>query len=601
MTRTLVHRGPDGEGYEYPAPNVGFGHRRLSIIDLEGGRQPLSNEDGTVWITFNGEIFNYRELREELEGKGHTFRTASDTEVIVHLFEEEGIDCAKRLNGQFAFAIWDGARLWCARDPVGIKPLYTYLDEGRFAFASEPRAFSRLPDFDSQLDLDGIRLFLRYRFIPPPHSALRHVGKLLPGEWLVVEPDGEIRRQRYWALDPARLETVHDLDDATERAREVLKEAVHSQLVADVPVGAFLSGGLDSSSVVGLMSEHLPEAFRTYSIGFPDSASDERDYAQLVADRFKTTHSVQEIGPEVAEELINAFLSHVDEPLGDPAVITNLYVARLARKDLKVVLSGDGGDELFAGYSRYYKALSVLSVAPWARPAHGRFKFVRKLKGSSRDPADWCHPDGGDVRVRYHRELERTSARERAKLYGPALRDLPPPDDPVERVFDRAATFPPLSQILAVDLHSILSEYYLAKVDRTSMMTSLEARVPMLDVNFIEFAFSLAPEVRLHLGESKGVLREAMRSLLPSEIVDRQQKRGFGPPLKHWFAAGLGRVARERLESSRLVEEGLIDRTELRRIVATTEGKKAKGGTLWQLLVLESFLCNLRGGFRGAE
>ncbi len=598
MTRTLVHRGPDGEGYEYPAPHVGFGHRRLSIIDLEGGRQPLSNEDGTVWITFNGEIFNYRELREELEAKGHTFKTASDTEVIVHLFEEEGIDCAKRLNGQFAFAIWDGTRLSCARDPVGIKPLYTYMDEGRFAFASEPRAFSRLPDFDPQLDLDGLRLFLRYRFIPPPHSALKGVGKLMPGEWLVVEPDGEIRRQRYWSLDPDRLETVHDLWEATERAREVLGEAVRSQLVADVPVGAFLSGGLDSSSVVGLMSGHLPEAFRTYSIGFPDSASDEREYAQLVADRFKTTHSVKEIGPEVAEELIDAFLNHVDEPLGDPAVITNLYVSRLARQDLKVVLSGDGGDELFAGYSRYYKALSVLSVAPWARPAHGRFKFMRKLKGSSRDPADWSHPDGGDVRARYHKELERTSARERAKLYGPALRDLPPPDDPVERVFDRAAGFPPLSQVLAVDLHTILSEYYLAKVDRTSMMTSLEARVPMLDVRFIEFAFSLAPEVRLHQGESKGVLREAMRSLLPSEVVDRQQKRGFGPPLKHWFAAGLGRVVKERLENPLIVEEGLIDRGALRRIVATTDGKKAKGGLLWQLLVLESWLRNLRRGFK---
>ncbi len=594
MTNTLRHRGPDGEGLETPAPWVALGHRRLSIIDLDGGRQPLANEDGSVWITYNGEIFNYRQLRRELEGRGHQFRTQSDTEVIVHLYEEMGAACVERLSGQFAFVIWDGERLFCARDPLGIKPLYFFRDRSRFAFASEPRAFSALAGFDPEIDLEGVHLYMQYRFIPAPKSALKGVEKLCAGEWLTLESSGRLQRQRYWNLERDAIESLTDVESASEELRARLKECVTRQMVADVDVGAFLSGGLDSSAIVAFMAEEARSRVHTFSIGFEEPKYDERRFADEVAREVGTQHNVEVFDTRAARGVIESVLDHVDEPFGDTAILPTFAVSKLAQRSVKVVLSGDGGDELFAGYGRYFRALHLLAIPPPCRPL---WWLWRRLQAAPRDVSKWRYADGPAVDDLYHRFLIRMHRRELAPLYGAALRpelNRNGRHGPVGDLISRLHGLPPLSRLLAIDLHSILSEYHLVKVDRASMQTSLEVRVPFLDLAFVRFAFQLSSPLKLYGDETKGLMRHALRSDLPPSVLSRR-KRGFGPPLSYWFAGGLQEFVRERLEDAHVVREGLLER---RAIDATLTPRRGKldGSKLWRILVLESWLRNLRGG-----
>ncbi len=595
MLATLIHRGPDGEGWEQPVPGVVLGHRRLSIIDVEGGRQPISNETGKIWITFNGEIFNYRALREELIGKGHTFKTKSDTEVIVHLYEEEGTSCVERLNGQFAFALWDGERLFCARDPVGIKPFYYYHDRERFLFGSEPRAILAAPGFSPEIDLDSLRLYFRYRYIPAPRTAYLGMKKLRPGEALIVERDGKRICYRYWDLAPDAVEDLHDFESARSNLRETLEASVERQMISDVPIAGFLSGGIDSSCIVSLMARHAADPVRTFAIGFPDPKHDERAFARAVAEKVGTDHHDRVFGPDDAREVIPDLLDHLDEPFGDGSLIPTFGLCRQVRDHAKVALSGDGGDELFAGYSRYLRSMQVMAVPPWLRPF---WHLARKKWPVTADPADWKYPDNGGVDRMFHHFMTRTSDRERSRLYGPALREGSGNhfEDPIADVFERYRNFPPLARLLAVDLHSLLSEYHLVKVDRASMRASLEVRVPFLDVEFVRAAFRLSPELRLHGGQTKGLLRKAMKDLLP-ETVARRGKMGFGPPLKYWFAGGgkLAGFVRERLEDSLAVKEGLLNRGAIESLLQGSGGK-VKGVQIWRILVLESWLRGVRDG-----
>jgi asparagine synthase (glutamine-hydrolysing) len=592
MTATLAHRGPDGSGYEHPEPWLGLGHRRLSIIDLEGGRQPLANETNDVWITYNGEIFNYLELRRELIGKGHVFRTHTDTEVIVHLYEEEGPACVERLNGQFAFALWDGRRLFCARDPFGIKPFYFYRDERVFAFASEPRAFLAMPGFEPEVDLDGLRLYFRYRFIPAPASALKGVRKLRAGEWLRVDPDGRLEQRRYWDLDASSIASLDDFSTARDLLKNKLSDAVTGQMIADVEVGAFLSGGIDSSSIVALMAAQNPASIHTFSLGFPQARYDERAFAREVGDHLGTDHTVRVLGAEEARALIPEVLDHMDEPFGDTAILPNYAVSKLARERVKVVLSGDGGDELFAGYGRYFHALHPLAVPPFLRPV---LPYLKRRLEPPRSPDRWRYRDDGAVSATYRRSLERMTRRRRFRLYGPRLRERAgePLDDPLDEVFRRVERFPPLPRLLAIDLHWILAEYHLAKVDRSSMQTSLEVRVPFLDAAFVQLAFRLTPELLLHGDKSKGLLREAMKGRLPPTILGRG-KRGFGPPLKFWFGDDLAGMARERLTDAEVTSAGLVDRDAVERALTPRRSGKVNGALIWRLLVLESWYRRLR-------
>ena len=591
MCAALAHRGPDDEGLEQPTAGVVLGHRRLSIIDVEGGHQPLCNEDGTVWVTFNGEIFNYRELRRELLAKGHRFRTRSDTEVLVHLYEEWGTSCLERINGQFAFALWDGERLFCARDPLGIKPLYYYDDGERFAFASEPRAFFAIPGIDLSIDLHALHLYFRYHYIPSPYSAYRNVRKLRPGEALTVGRRSPVTTHIYWDLISHPVEDLDDVESCRESLREKLESAVEAQMAADFPVGAFLSGGVDSSTVVALMQRHASEPVRTFAIGFPEK--DEREHAGAVARSVGTHHCGYLLGHEEAAETMTELLDHIDEPAGDTSLIPTHVVSRLARRHTKVALSGDGGDELFAGYG-HVRALQSSFASP---PRRALSTWAGRRMRSGFDPEVWARADTSahpDWAARILAELE---DRRHEPLYGPALREAALEDrlDPVQEEIRRHERLPPLAQVLAIDIRTRLADRLLAKLDRASMQASLEVRVPFLDAEFVRFALRLAPAVRLPGGRPKGLVREAMRGMLPDSVFDRR-KQGFGAPLKYWFGEGLAGFAAERLRESVGVEEGLLDRRGIDALLTARRRGKVSGPRIWRVLVLESWLRSLREG-----
>lgn len=585
MTRVLVHRGPDGEGFYSDGP-VGLGHRRLSIIDLAGGAQPMSNEDGTVWISFNGEIFNFKDLRRSLEAAGHRFRTDSDTECIVHLYEEYGTGCAERLVGQFAFAIWDGRRrrLFLARDPVGIKPLFYHSDGDRLLFASEMKAILEEESIDREMDLEALVEYLSYRYVPAPRTIFRGVRKLPAGHWLLWE-DGRVRTERFWEM-PHCGEPPESEEECAERLGELLRESVKGQLMSDVPLGAFLSGGVDSSIIVGLMSELTGRPVKTFTIGFREEDFSELPFARKVAERYQTEHHELIVEPE-SVDLLPKLVRELDEPLADPAAIPTYYLCRLAREHVTVCLSGDGGDEGFAGYLRYQWAMKYAKFD--GIPAALRRVFfgqtARLLSGRYRKAAEWLSLDPA---TRYGECM--------GYLRGPALHGLLSSD--VERI---ASARPDLARILEldarvsradyltrlqyIDIQTYLPDDILVKTDRMSMLNSLEVRVPFLDHRVLEYAATIPPTWRA----GKGMLKRAMKSLLPPEILERR-KMGFGVPLKHWFRGDWSEYTRDLLLSKRARERGLLD---TRKVDAMMNGylkePAARMMSVYSLVVLEEW------------
>lgn len=598
MTGTLQHRGPDGSGQTIPRPDVGLGHRRLAIIDLHSGAQPMAGGDERVWITFNGEIFNYRELRAELERSGESFRTQSDTEVLLRLYEREGTRAFARLRGQFAVAIWDGreadGKLVLARDQLGVKPLYWSFEGGTFLCASEPRALLRHPGAPRRVDPFGLHLFLRYRFIPAPFSAWSGIEKLLPGELLEITPQ-RVRRERYWRLQRDGVEVDDDPGPAAAELRDQLGRAVARQAVADVPVGAFLSGGLDSSTTAALLAQHTGAPILTWTIGFDDPRYDEREFAAAVAARIGSRHHAQEMALETVRSVVPDVLAHLDEPFGDPSLLPTWLLCRTAVAQAKVALSGDGSDELFGGYGRIYRSLGILARPRVLRPLH---RVLRRIRRERVDPARWT---GDDPRVdaEYERLLVDVQPGEAQALYGPRLQQAAADrmrPDPIRASLARHYGFPPFSRLLAADLETHLADYHLAKVDRASMAHGLEVRVPFLDVDLVERAFRWTPRVRLSGGRSKGLLRDAAREWLP-EVTLSRPKRGFGPPLKSWFRDDLGSVARSELLTGAAVEGGWLSRRELERMLDPGK-RRPQGSRLWRLLVLEHWLRRQSEGTR---
>jgi asparagine synthase (glutamine-hydrolysing) len=589
MRESLTHRGPDGAGLEQPDSSVVLGHRRLSIIDVDGGHQPMSNEDGRVWVTFNGEIFNFRELREDLTGRGHRFATRSDTEVLVHLHEELGPEGVERLNGQFAHAIWDGERLVCARDPLGIKPFYYYLDDAVFAFASEPRAFFAAGGLDLSIDRDALALYLRYGFVPAPFSAYRRVRKLRAGEQLVLERGGEPRLRRFFRLDDQPIEDIDRVEHAD--LRRALAGAVERQRVADFDVGAFLSGGIDSSSVAALMQSSASRPMRTFTLGFPEK--DERGPAREVAEQIGSEHVDALFDHSAAGTTMCALLDRIDEPLGDSSLLPTHAVSCLAREHTKVALSGDGGDELFAGYGRHVRVVESLAAPAWRRS----FWSVLGHSRRSPEPASWGPLDSTGVTGWADRIAGELDHPADLRLAGPALRDaaVGGVDDPIRAAIERTRALPPLSQVLAVDLETILPDRLLAKVDRASMQASLEVRVPLLDLEVVRLAFRLAPAARLHGGRPKGALAWAMSDDLPPGVFERE-KQGFGPPIKYWFAREMAGDVEARLRDSIAVKEGLLDGRALRGLLRPRRGGRVPGPRLWRMLVLDAWLRNVKEG-----
>ena len=592
MNGVIAHRGPDDEGY-FLDEHAGLAMRRLSIIDLNTGQQPISNEDRSIWIVFNGEIYNFKHLRADLEQKGHVFATNTDTEAIVHAYEEYGADCVERLNGMFAFALWDQPRrrLLIARDHLGIKPLYYWQGGGQVVFGSELKAVIANPEVPRQVNPVAIDQFLTLEYIPTPGTIFKDVHKLPPGHRLIYQ-DGNLKVERYW--DVPQMEVPGDENECQERLAELLGEAVRMQMVSDVPLGAFLSGGIDSSSVVAFMSQASSEPVKTFSIGFDDATYNELPYARAVAARFGTDHYEETLQPDIAG-LAEQLVGHLDEPFGDFSIFPTYLVSSVARRFVKVVLSGDGGDELFAGYDtyvaqdldRYYRWLpSPLRtryfprVLSWIPPQPAKKGLINKTKRFVEGAA--LSPD-----LQHARWMFFLSSDEKRALYQPSLLDGSTAEEILAGYFQRMADSGPLAQQQYVDIKTYLVDDILTKVDRMSMAVSLEARVPLLDYRIVELAVNLPPQMKLQRGETKRILRQVMKGRLPDAVLNKP-KQGFSIPLKHWLRGPLKPMMTDLLSPDSVRARGYFEPECVSRWTSEhLSGAANHSHRLWGLMVLE--------------
>ena len=593
MSGFIGHRGPDDEGY-YLGENIGLSSRRLSIVDLVTGHQPISNEDESLWLVANAEIYNYRMLRRHLERGGHLFRTRTDVEVIIHAFEEFGDACVDHFNGMFAFAIWDERRrrLLLSRDRLGIKPLYYWSGEGSLVFGSEAKAVVAHPDVPPDIDAVALDHFLTLEYTPNDRSIFKDVYKLPPGHQLVVE-DGNPHLHQYW--DIPVLATPGDKNECTDAVVGLLRDAVRLRLMSDVPVGASLSGGVDSSAIVSLMSEFVDGPIPTFSIGFEDATYDELPYARAMARYLGTDHSEETVRSDLAD-LVEQLVSQLDEPLADFSIVPTYLLCRLASRSVKVMLCGDGGDELFAGYDTYvaqhadhlYHHLPqrlrrrvLPALARRIPPQPGKKGLINKTKrfvdGASLAPS-----------LRPTRWMVFLSEGEKSALYNPALRATLKSTDPtsiIESYFKRASGRPLLAQQQYVDIKTYLVDDILTKVDRMSMAASIEARVPMLDHRIVELAVNLPSHMKLRLGQTKVLLRRAMTDRLPKSVL-RKPKQGFSMPVKHWLRGPLRLLMTDTL-SAATMGWGEYFRTECIELWISEHlsGRVDHSHRLWALMV----------------
>lgn len=598
MCDLIAHRGPDGHGVWVDGP-IGLGHRRLAIIDLSpAGHQPMQSEDAQLTITFNGEIYNFLELRRELEGVGHRFRSRTDTEVILCAYRQWGVECLARLRGMFSFAIWDEASrtLFIGRDRVGKKPLHYLLDRDGLAFASEPKAFLADPTFDPVPDLDAISAYLTYQYVPSPMSSFQGVHKLPPAHYLIVR-DGRLRVQRYWRLSYAAKRRLTE-EEACEELIDRLKEAIRLRLISDVPLGAFLSGGVDSSAIVALMAGLSSAPVKTFSIGFEQEAFNELPYARLVAQRYATDHHEFIVRPDAAA-IFPQLVWHYNEPYADSSAIPTYYLSQLARQHVTVALNGDAGDENFAGYRRYIspnlaghfdRLPSALrrAVGGVARraPAPARSDSVvyrgrRWLRNLSDTPAG-----------RYTRRVTIFDADLKWEMCDPAfLERTGGYDSPqlLQAAFDASDAPDYVDALLDVDVNYYLSDCLLVKVDIATMAHGLEGRSPMLDHEFMEFAASLPSDLKLRGLTTKHIFKRAVRELLPADIIDRP-KKGFSVPIDHWFRHELREMAGDLLLDGRLASRGYFTSGAVQRLLEEHwQGTACWADQLWSLLMLESW------------
>ena len=605
MCDALAHRGPDGAGV-WTAPGVGLGHRRLSIIDIAGSPQPMASTDGAVMLVFNGEIYNYRELRQELKGAGATFHTDGDSEVILAAWQRWGPDCVARLHGMFAFAIYDcqARTLFLARDRLGVKPLfYAPLSDGSVAFGSELKALLAHPLLRREVDPLAIEDYLTWGYVPDHRSILQGVMKLPAGHTLLLRHDAPLPEpRRYWDVSFAERRQGRTADLEAELLH-LMRQAVSSRMVSDVPLGAFLSGGLDSSSVVALMAETSRDTVKTCSIGFDVAAADESSYAEQIALRFATQHRARQVSPDDFQHL-DALVGMFDEPFADASALPTWRVCQLARETVTVALSGDGADEAFAGYRR-----QVFQ--------HGEDRVRLLLPQSLRGPvfgalgaiypkADWAPQPlrakstllalAESSEAGYARAVSIVPPELRQTLYSPdflRLRGDYRAEQPFEDTMRRAQARSGLDRAQYADLKFWLPGDILTKVDRTSMAVSLEAREPLLDHRLIEFAASLPERLRVRRGEGKWLLKKTMQRYLPSDILYRP-KQGFVTPVSDWFRGPLAQQARAIASSDALVRTGWFDGKRLAAIAdAHIAGRSDYGRLLWQLVMLDKSLAKI--------
>jgi asparagine synthase (glutamine-hydrolysing) len=597
MASSIAHRGPDAAGF-LAEPGVGLAHRRLSIIDLAGGDQPIGNEDGSVQVVFNGEIYNYQELRAGLEARGHRFRTHSDTEVLVHLYEEERDAFVDRLRGMFAFALWDrGARrLVLARDRLGIKPLYLYRDGQKLLFGSELKAILAYPGIGRTVEPAALEDYLAYGMVPGGRSIFRGIEKLPPGHVLSVGPaKWDSAPRRYWALK-IEPDPRPSAEEWGEQVRAKLEEAVRLHLIADVPVGAFLSGGIDSSLLVALCAGRVQGPLQTFSIGFGEATFDELPYARQVAEQYCTRHVEEVVTPD-AVGLLDELSKFYDEPFADPSAIPTFLVSRLASQSVKVVISGDGGDEAFGGYARYAHDLEEAGLRDWL-PGWFRRKALAPI-ARAWPKADWLpRPLRAKTRLtNLVLDAGPAYANTLAVCRPPLRRQLMAPDlaaglnghDPARLVREGFATAPPgdaLAGMIAADVAVTLPDDFLVKVDRASMANGLEVRPPLLDHELLELAARIPSDLKVRRGETKWILKQVGRERLLDDIL-RRPKHGFDIPIDAWLRGPLRPMFEDTVLAPGVRVAGLVDQGHVRTLFAAhRSGAGRHGATLWSLLVL---------------
>jgi asparagine synthase (glutamine-hydrolysing) len=603
MTAAITHRGPDETG-SWIGEGIGLGHTRLKIIDLSSAaHQPMANEDGTLRIVFNGEIYNYRELRRKLAAGGHPFLSQSDTEVILHLYEETGDRCVEDLDGMFAFALWDGRarRLLLARDRFGKKPLYYYLDQRMLGFASEIKALLRHPAIPQEVNTAALPLYFLYGYVPTPETVYCRILSLPPGHTLTIAPEGGRTLRHYWELAFGERDDQRDPEVASDRRvavriRELLTEAVRKRLVADVPIGAFLSGGIDSSIVVGLMSQLLREPVRTFSIGFEgDPFFDETRYALEVSRHLRTDHTEFKVKPK-AIELIETLVRQYDGPFGDSSAIPTYILAGLTRERSTVALNGDGGDELFAGYPRFAAATlaewipaglarwggRLLSLIPEPRNYWSPLRKAQRFFRAAAIPfygrySKWISLFYDDVELLLRPELlDKIGAIDRIAYFRDHL--------------DKVARYSPLNRLLYLNIKTYLLDDLLVKMDRMTMAHGLETRSPFLDVALMEYTSRLPDRMRLRRGITKYILRRAFEDLLPRRVLTRG-KMGFGVPLGAWFRGELRDYLRELLLAPDARIRDYLDQSYVAAIVDDHLARRLDHGhRLWAILTFEVWL-----------
>ncbi|PID56442.1 asparagine synthase (glutamine-hydrolyzing) [candidate division KSB3 bacterium] len=597
MNDVISHRGPDDEGF-YIDQKVGLAMRRLSIIDLAGGHQPIHNKDKTLHIVFNGEIYNFQELRHKLEKSGYRFVTNSDTETILHGYKEYGIEVLRHLRGMFGFAIWDSREdtLFLARDRPGIKPLHYYQDNEKFLFGSEIKSILQCENVPREVNLDALDRFLTFEYVFSPETIFQHIHKLPPGHFLLLK-NGEIRIEQYWDNLP-KLGQEHSEDDYAAHLAEVLEEATRLRMISDVPLGALLSGGIDSSTIVAYMAKHSARPVKTFSIGFEEQSYNELDYARTVSEHFKTEHHEFIIKPD-AVDLVDRLVRNLDEPFGDFSIFPTYLVSKMAREHVTVVLSGDGGDELFAGYDTYIadrvarscqKLPSILrkraipafvnSIPPSPKKKGFANRAKRFVEGTMLSP-DFMHT----------RWMTFLQDQEKRQLYTGALLDSFENGNSHKYIleyFQRSSSAEtPLAQQGYVDIKTYMTDDILVKVDRMSMATSLETRVPFLDHHVMEYAATIPTRLKLKGLTTKYILKKAVNGLLPDKILTRG-KEGFSIPIKNWLGHELRPLLLETLSEKRIAQRGYFQPAYVRQLVQEhLDGKENHSHRLWALMMFE--------------
>jgi asparagine synthase (glutamine-hydrolysing) len=593
MCQTIIHRGPDDEGL-FAAGPAALGMRRLSIIDLSTGHQPIHNEDRSVWVVFNGEIYNFPELRQQLEARGHRFYTNTDTEVIVHLYEDHGLDCVRKLRGMFAIALWDQReqRLLLVRDRFGKKPLYYALNDDRFLFGSEIKALLAVAPELATVDSEGLLSYFHFGYIPDPLTAFTKIHKLLPGHLLELS-GGRVSTRKYWELPAYGVYEPRSEQECLKEMEHKLSEAVRIRMISDVPLGALLSGGVDSSTVVALMARASTRKVKTFSIGFSSADFNEADHARLVAKHFGTEHHELLVDPQI-EESVQMLTRSLEEPFGDSSMVPTYHVCRLARQHVTVALAGDGGDELFAGYDRYtsyLKRRKIRIFPPWTGALYREYVHPRI-------PTEWrgrrfLYNLSLPLRERYLDGIAILPACDRdrsvfSKEFLAWADKQASPSEIFRRYLTNSPASDPLSEVQYLDSKTYLSGDILTKVDRMSMATSLEVRAPLLDHVFAEWAARLSPRWKIRFGEQKYILKKLAERLgVPKQALYRK-KQGFSMPLVHWFRQAPSPALLDILQEPRTIQRGYFDAEGLRRRLSEHQrGLRDRSWEIWHLLIFE--------------